>query len=212
MHHNVDSISKQPFVNNEQYFNQTRSLCASDTSRCYKSFGFFLLIAEFNSHASVVLSGSVFLPVWKSQSSRFHHLWAFPHGSDTWTAASFERAPVCVTADRADRSEPNRTEPGQTADKLLWDNARMTALSSWEVCVKYAIFVFNFFFWVSFTPFLFLLLHSTAILQKSASLVSKLRKRTLTRFIWKQPILEQIWYCIHIYQFDVHSDLIFPIL
>lgn len=49
--------------------------------------------------------------MWKSQFSRFHHLWAFPHGSDTWTAASFERPPppVCVTADRADRSEPNRT-------------------------------------------------------------------------------------------------------
>ncbi|XP_056878333.1 CD9 antigen-like isoform X1 [Takifugu flavidus] len=27
----------------------------------------------------------------------------------------------------------------------------MTALSSWEVCVKYAIFVFNFFFWLAGT-------------------------------------------------------------
>lgn len=26
---------------------------------------------------------------------------------------------------------------------------RMTALSSWELCVKYALFIFNFIFWVS---------------------------------------------------------------
>lgn len=30
--------------------------------------------------------------------------------------------------------------------------AGMTALSSWELCVKYALFIFNFVFWVSWDP------------------------------------------------------------
>lgn len=78
-----------------------------------------------------------------------------------WARALSEPNP---TADGSGRTQPSGPPQTRTPKKRTSraaqiqiseqfnqpsNTAGMTALSSWELCVKYALFIFNFVFWVS---------------------------------------------------------------